>query len=549
MTKQVLFGRDARDKMLEGIKKITNAVRVTMGGSGKCVLIGNGVYGNDGLVQLPTLVTKDGYNVTKHFQLEDLVENRGALLIKEAALKTVEQAGDATTCTCILSENLISNGVDLINEGANSQEIKKGMDNALEDVLKALKEISVPLKGDIDRIRQVATVSANNDSYIGNLIAEAYSKIGDDGIIDIEESKGVETEIKVSDGYRFERGWLSPLFVNERAKETCEFENPLILLYQHRITHHTQIEKALSFAMSNNRPLLIICEDVDEAGLGFLGMNNIQGRIKVCAVKSPEFGDARRDWMEDIAISTGATYISDLRGLNIKEVKESHFGSAKKVIVSKTETVVIGGNSDKDVLEDFVNDLKMNLAQAKTEEEKYPIEKRIARLTGGVAVIYVGAATETELREKIDRVDDAVRATKAAITEGYVAGGGTAFLRILNKGVGDTTDFNKGRELVYESLSSPLKQICANAGLDSSKILVDVKNAGKTVGRMDGTISSVAQTWGGINYGYNVLTNEIVDMVEEGIIDSTKALRCALTNAVSVAGMFLTSECAIITIH
>lgn len=530
MTKAVHFGEESRNKILKGVQAITEAVRVTMGANGKCVLIGNAVYGNDGMVQLPTLVTKDGWTVTKHFELSDPVENRGAMMIKEAATKTVEQVGDATTCTCVLAEAIISKGIELINKKANSQELKRGIDAAAEYVVNELKNISTPVRGDLERVRQIATVSANNDKYIGNLIADAISKIGYDGVIDIEASKGVETEIKISDGIKFDKGWISPLFVNNPAKETCEYENPFILLYEKKITHHSQVQKALEICMAQGKPLLIICDDADEEGLAFLAVNNYQKRVMVCAVKSPEFGNMRRDWMEDIALLTGGSYVSDIRGVKIQDIEVNGFGRAKKVIVSKTETVIIGGDGNQAMIEDFVNNLKMNLTQAKTEDEKDPIEKRIARLQGGIAVIQVGAATETELKEKMDRVDDSVRATKAAIAEGFVAGGGTAFLRIPEPTTDATGYCIAGWNIVFDALETPFKQICFNAGVDGDKKLSEVvKSSG--------------------NIGYNVLTNKIEDMVEAGIIDSTKALRCALTNAVSVAGMVLTSECSITTIH
>lgn len=528
MIKQVLYGKESRDKILAGVKAITDAVRVTMGASGKCVLIGNAVYGQDGLVNLPTIVSKDGWTVTKHFDLPDAVENRGAMMIKEAANKTVEQAGDATTCTCVLAGSLITNGMKLIDEGANSQQLKKGMDKALEYVVDELKKMSTPVKGDVERIRQIATVSANNDESIGNLIAEAFSVIGDEGVIDVEETSGIKTEIKITDGYKFGRGWISPLFVNNRAKETCEFDTPLILLYQNRINHHTQIEQALKLSIQQQRPLLIIAEDCTDEGLAYLAINSHQKKIAACSVKTP-FGENRNEEMEDIALLTGGTYISDIKGIDIKEVQLSHLGQAKKIIISKGETVIIEGKKEQDKFDDFVNDLRMNLAQAKTESDKYPIEKRVAKLTGKSAVIQVGAATETELNEKLDRVDDAVRATKAAISEGFLAGGGTAFLRIPNAfKVNDDTDFKKGEQLLFDALSTPLIQICENAGVKSKEIYLKV---------------SIEEG----NMGYNALTGGIVDMVEAGIIDSTKALRCALVNAVSVAGMVLTSECSIIT--
>lgn len=531
MIKQVLYGKESRDKLLAGVQKITKAVGSTMGAAGKCVLIGNAEYGNDGLVHLPTIVSKDGYTVSKHFRLPDAVEQRGAMMITEAATKTVTEAGDATTCTCVLAGSLIENGMKLIDEGANSQQLKKGMDMALEYVVEELKKVSTPVKGDIERIRQIACVSANNDKIIGDLIADAYSKIGDAGIIDIEASNGTSTEIKISDGFKIDRGWVSPLFVNNKAKETCEFDNPLILLYDKKITHHTQIERAIGLAIQETKPLLIICEDAEEEGLAYLAINSFQQRFRACVVKSPEFGNLRREWMEDIALTTGGDYVSDLHGLDIKEVELSNFGHAEKVIISNTETIIRGGKKDTEKFDEFIADLQMNLAQAKTEDEKYPIEKRIARLKSSVAIIQVGAATETELKEKLDRVDDSVRATRAAISEGFVAGGGTAFLRISPPITifGRDENIMKGADLIFNALSTPLKQICENAGVDSGAILLKV----------------FSETG---NVGYNALTNEITDMVEAGIIDSTKALRCALVNAVSVAGMVLTSECSIITV-
>lgn len=532
MQKQVLFGQESREKMMAGVKKITDAVRVTMGANGKCVLIGNAIYGNDGMVHLPTIVSKDGWTVTRHFELSDPIENRGAMMIKEAATKTVEQVGDATTCTCVLADAMISEGVKMINEGANSQEIKKGMDKACELVIAELKKMSTPVRGNIERVRQIATVSANNDKIIGDLIAGAIDKIGYDGVIDIQQSNGVETEIKVTDGFKIDRGWVSPLFVNVPAKESCEFENPYILLYDKKINHHSQVEKIMSLIQQRQRPVLVICEDLVDEGLAFLGMNAYRQLLKVCVIKSPDFGDSRRDWMEDIALLTGGTYISDVRGASIKEANLSHLGSAKKVVVSKTETVIIDGEGNKETLQKFQDQLKKTLDNATTEEEKFNIEKRIARLSGSIAVIKVGAATETELKEKLDRVDDSVRATKAAIAEGFIAGGGTALAKIAPKvfiAKTELTDFQKGQQVICDALSRPLTQIVENAGLDGNQILVKVISAKE-------------------NEGYNALTGEITDMVEAGIIDSTKAIRCALQNAVSVAGMVLTSECSIVTV-
>lgn len=532
MTKQVLFAKEARDKLLEGVKKITDAVKVTMGASGKCVLIGEAIYGNDGMIQLPTIITKDGFNVTRHFTLPDPIENRGALIIKEAAMKTVEMAGDATTCTCVLAEAIISEGMKLIDEGANSQELKKGIEKGVEDAVAELKKISISVSDDNKKIFNVATVSANNDQAIGRLIADAFAKIGNDGMIDIVESKGMETEIKINEGHKIEKGWVSPFFVNNKAKETCEFDNPLILLYEKRITHHTQIQRGLELSMQAQRPLLIICEDADDEGLAFLTMNTLQGRVKTCVVKSP-FGTQRNERMEDIAAVTGGTYISDSKGVGIKEIELENLGQAKKVIVSKEETVIIGGHKHLTIFDKLVSDLRENLKEAKTEDDRYPIEKRIARLTGGVAVIHVGAATETELKEKLDRVDDSVRATKSAIAEGIVAGGGTAFIRvasaILISPVGKESDFEKGQILIASILSKPLVQMAINAGVNAVDVYEKVLNERG-------------------NFGYNTKTGYIEDLIESGIIDSTKALRCALINAASISGMLLTSECLIETI-
>lgn len=530
MIKEVLYGKESRDKLLAGVQKITKAVSCTMGPSGKCVLIGNSVYGQDGLVQLPSKVTKDGVTVADNFELQDPFENRGALAVKEAARETVKQAGDATTLTCVLSESLITNGMKLIDEGANSQQLKKGMDKALEYIVEELRKMSTPVKGDIERIRQVATVSANNDKFIGDLIAQAYSKIGDSGIIDIEASSGASTEIKISGGISIDRGWISPYFINNRAKEICEYDNPLILLYDKKITHHKQIERAIEISIQENKPLLIICEDAEDEGLAYLGINTYNKNFRACAIKSPEFGKLKTEWMEDIALVTGGDYVSDLHGIDIADVELQNFGQAEKVIISNTETIIRGGKKNQDKFDEFIAELQMNLVQEKTEDEKYLIQKRIARLNGKTAVIQVGAATETELKEKLDRVDDSVRATRAAISEGFVAGGGTAFLRIPNAfKVNDDTDFKKGEQLLFDSLSKPLIQICENAGVKSNEIYLKVS----------------CETG---DIGYNALTGDIVDMVEAGIIDSTKALRCALVNAVSVAGMVLTSECSIITI-
>lgn len=556
MNKEVSFGSENRAKLLEGVQKITRAVACTMGAAGKTVMIGDAVYGNNGMVRTPIHVTKDGYKVSRSFQLPDPFEQSGVMLIQEAAFQTVQEAGDATTATCVIAEALITGGMKLIDEGANSQQLKKGMDAALEYVVAELKKISIPVKGDVNRIRQVATVSANNDAYIGGLIAGAYEKIGDEGTIDIEESTGISTEVKITEGYKFDNGWISPLFVNNGAKELCMFENPLILLYQKRILHHTQIKQAIEISLQIGKPLLIVCEDADEEGLAFLAMNNHAQKIRVCVVKSPSIGTERLNAMEDMALLTGATYVSDQRGIDITKVNKTHFGNAKKIIVTKNETIIIEGEGGRDIIDAHIEDLRGKLAEAKSEDEKYPVEKRIAKIKGTVAVIQVGAATTTELQEKIDRVDDAVRATKAAIAEGFVAGGGSAFLNISYclidylrtiKGSIETEQDERflSAQLVIEALKMPLRQILDNAGLSDSDIFSQLNSGISTSDGIQKLHSLGIKNLN--NVGYNVLTEKIEDMVEAGIIDSTKALRCALVNAVSVAGMVLTSECSIVS--
>lgn len=514
MNKKTLYGKEARDKVLSGVNKISDAVCVTLGPSGRNVMVSQSMVVDYGVHSLPIEISKDGYRVTSRFDLDDPFEKAGVLMAKECAQKSVDQAGDGTTSTIVLMRAIVSQGMAAIDEGENPMELKKQIDKAVEYVLSELKKMATPIRGDIEKIRQIASVSANNDSSIGDLIAQAFEKIGEEGVIDIEAGSGVETEIKIADGYKWGNGWISPLFINNKEKQVCEFLEPYILLYEKKVTHHTQVEKALQVCMQNGKPMLIVCEDADEEGLAFLAMNTIQGRIKCCVVKSPSFGDNRREQMEDLAVFVGGTYISDSKGVGVREVGIPNFGQAKKVIVSKEETIIIGGESDKKVLENLLNELRMNLAQAKTEDEKYPIEKRIARLKGGVAVIQVGAATETEQKEKLDRFDDSVRATKAAVSEGYVAGGGSAFLRIKT-----------GFSIIDEALSEPLRQICKNAGVDEESIIGKVKNS---------------------NYGYNAKTNQIEDLVESGIIDPVKVLRCALQNAASSAGMMLTTECLIV---
>lgn len=525
MNKKTLYGAEARAKLLSGVKKIVAAVKVTLGPMGRNVLISQSMVVDYGVHNLPINVTKDGYNTARAFEIhDDPFEQAGVLMIKEACQKSVDQAGDGTTTTAVLAEAIVDKGIEMINNGANPMELKKDIDKAVGRVVEQLKSVSTPIKGDINRIRQIATISANNDPEIGEWIAKAFEKIGDEGIIDLEASRSVNTEIKISDGYKWEQSWVSPLFINNKEKQVCEFENAYILIYQNRINHHTQIQRALEIAVKDGQPLLIICEDAVDEGLAFLAMNNIQNRVRVCVVKAPAFGEARRLEMEDIALLTSGTYISDIRGVSIKEIESKNLGFAKKVIVTKEETIIIDGETYKPALENLLNELRMNLAQAKNEDERFPIEKRIAKLTGGVAVIQVGAATETAMKERLDRFDDSVRATKAAISEGYVAGGGTTLLRLKS-----------GNEIIDSAMGMVLTQICLNAGLKPKKWWEFWKSPW--------AVDIVKKHKGAM--GYNAKTGVIEDLVEAGVIDPAKVIRCALQNAASSAGMILTSECLI----
>jgi len=532
MNKKTLYGKDARGKVLFGLNKIADAVATTLGPLGRNVLVSQSMVVDYGVHSLPIEVTKDGYKVTTKFDIDDPFEKPGVLMAKECAQKTVTQAGDGTTTTIVLMRAIAAEGIAAVGRrGSNPIELKRSIDTAVDRVVSELKKISIPIKGDVEKIRQIATVSANNDKSIGDIIANAFAKIGDEGIIDIEPSKSVETEIKISDGYKWDKGLISSLFINNKEKQICEFSEPFILFYDKRINHHTQVERALTLVMGAGKPLLIVCEDAAEEGLAFLAMNNIQKRIMCCVVKSPGFGDGKREEMEDMALLTGGSYVSDIRGVDVKEIELENLGRAKKVVIAKDETVIIGGIHDGIQVENMVNELRMNLTQAKNEDEKFPIEKRIARLTGGVAVIQVGANTETEMKERMDRFDDAIRATKAAITEGYTVGAGTFFAKIGSL----LTAKSEGERIVLRALKAPLNQIRLNAGIRDKRWW----EFWKPKNILDRVIQSED------NFGYNAKSGEIENLLESGIIDPAKVLRCALQNAASSAGMIITSECII----
>lgn len=525
MHKKTLYGREAREKLLSGINKSTDAVKVTLGPLGRNVMVAQVFEHNYATHSLPIEVTKDGYRVTQRFDLEDFFERAGFVLVKECAQKTVDQSGDGTTSTCVLMRHMVTEGMKAIDAGANPMQLKKDIDAAVTRVVSVLKTRAIQVRNDNEKLFQIATISANNDIEMGRMVADAFRKIGHEGLVDIEAGKSVNTEIKIASGYRFDKSWVSPYFMTHREKQLVEFENPLILLYNRVINHHIQIERAMKIATQAGRPVLIICPDAQDEGLAYLVLNVLKQNLKCCVVRAPGIGDAQREEMEDMAVLTGATFMADNRGNDIKAIEMKHFGSAKKVIVTKDETIIIEGESDKKALDTLLDELRMNKAVAKNEEEAAPIEKRIAKLVGGVAVIQVGAATDTEMKEKMDRFDDAIRAVKSAIAEGYTVGAGTAFLRI-----------GSGNKIVDSAMGMILRQICLNIGLKPKEwwqfwkpkhIFDQVKDANG-------------------NMGYNAKTGRVEDLIEAGVLDPVKVLRCALQNAASSAAMVLTTECLIV---
>ena len=509
MINEILYGAYARIAIKEGVDKVVDAVKVTLGPAGRCVVISHAEPSPNGMMYWPLHVTKDGVTVARSIDLSGL-HRIGGKFVKEAAQKTMDQSGDGTTTCCVLLQAMVERGMIAISNGSNPISVKTYIEEIVVDVVAELIKLAIPVGGNNDTIRQVATVSSNNDMVLGGLIADAFKQIGDDGVVTIEESATTETYIKVIDGYDFDRGYITPAFINNSARQECILHDVNVLLYDKKIAKMSHFGDWLMEAMKE--PLLIICDDMEGEALATFAMNTRNQAIKSCVVKAPMFGEARREAMEDIAAFTGATYISDEKGSSLQKMKLSQLGKCNKVIISKERTVLIGGKGDT---EDLLNDLRMNETEV-DGQEKEAIQARIAKLTGGVAVLYVGAATETEMKEKKDRADDAVRATKAAISEGIVPGAGTAYIRCLKKL--DLPGF------MQDVLVTPLYQICMNAG----------------VGDINMVYSNVFIATG--NYGYNAKTDTVEDLVEAGIIDPVKVLRCALQNAASSAIMILTSE-------
>lgn len=521
---KVLFNKEARDAVKEGVNKAADAVKVTLGAMGRNVIFSKAIQTQQGIQFWPARATKDGVTVLQNFALSDRIEDIGAGIVREASQKTADIVGDGTTTSAILVQAIVNAGLKLIDEGCNPMELKKGIDAGVEYVVDELKKIAIPVGDNNDVIRHIATVSANNDEAIGKLIADAYKQIGKDGMITIEDAKFGETEIKIIDGFKVSQGYVSPYFMTNRGKGIAELNNPVILFFEKSIQQMQPLIPILEKAMQQQSPLVIFCEDLEGEAFSTLAVNVADKKISACVIKSPYHGEYLIDAMQDMALLTGGTFISAQMAVPLQAITLQLCGKANKVIVSKDSTMIIGGQGDKIKIDALIIALKEKQKEAKDEFEQRYLEQRIAKLTGGVAVLYVGAATETEAKEKKDRCDDSVRATKAAIEEGFVPGGGTAFLKITGSKDLKNDSQRKGFDLIGTILEEPLRQICANAGIESIDIIAKVKSSEQ-------------------NMGYNALTEKIEDLVQAGIIDPVKVLRCSLQNAASAAAMILTTEC------
>jgi len=522
-SKELKFNSEARESLKKGLDTLADAVKVTLGPAGRNVLLQKGMGAPH--------ITKDGVSVAKEIHLEDTFENMGAQLVKEVSQRTADAAGDGTTTATVLAQAIAEKGFEFINDGTNPIYLKRGMDKAVEVVVSELEKQAVNVG---DKVEQIATISANGDEKIGKLIAEAFDKVGKDGVITVEESKGIETYMEVVDGMQFDKGYLSTHFATNHEKMTAVLENPYILLYDGRISNMNDILSLLEGVAQSSKPLLIIADDVEGEVLGTLVVNKLRGALNVCAVKAPAFGDRKKEIMRDIAVVTGGTFITSEVGLKLDETTMDMLGVAEKVVVSKDNTTIVNGAGSSESILERVNQIKNQIEDSTSDYDKEKLQERLAKLAGGVAVLYIGAGSEVELKEKKDRVDDALHATRAAIEEGIVPGGGIALLKTeskLNELYSQTENLDEkyGIEIIKKALSAPLKQILFNAGLDSEEI-----------------ISVLQSHWdveGGQHLGYDAKNEEVVDMFAEGIIDPKKVTRTAIENAVSVAGMILTTEC------
>ncbi|SUE34958.1 chaperonin GroEL [Rikenella microfusus] len=521
MAKQIIFDTDAREQLKAGVDALANAVKVTLGPKGRNVLI-------DKKFGAPQ-VTKDGVSVAKEVELEDNVANMGAQLVKEVASKTNDDAGDGTTTATVLAQAIITTGIKNVTAGANPMDLKRGIDKAVEAVVADLQKQSQKVGDDISKIEQVGTISANNDSTIGKLIAEAMSKVKKEGVITVEEAKGTDTHVDVVEGMQFDRGYISPYFITDTEKMEADLEKPYILITDKKVSTMKELLPVLEPVAQSGRALLVIAEDVDGEALSSLVLNKLRGTLKIAAVKAPGFGDRRKEMLQDIAILTGGTVISEETGLKLDAATIDMLGSAEKVTLTKENTTIVNGAGKKDAIKDRVAQIRKQIEASTSDYDKEKLQERLAKLAGGVAVLYVGAATEVEMKEKKDRVDDALAATRAAVAEGIIPGGGVAYIRAtkaLEKLKGENEDETTGIHIVKRAIEEPLRQIVANAGGEGSVVVNKVKE-GKGA------------------YGYNARTDEYEDMFKAGIIDPTKVARVALENAASVASMFLTTECVL----
>ena len=524
MAKNIKFDIEARDGLKRGVDALANAVKVTLGPKGRNVIIGKSFGG-------PT-VTKDGVTVAKEIELKDPLENMGAQMVKEVASKTNDLAGDGTTTATVLAQAIVKEGLKNVAAGANPMDLKRGIDKAVEAIVADLGKQAKVVGSDSEKIKQIASISANNDEVIGELIATAFGKVGKEGVITVEEAKGTETYVDVVEGMQFDRGYLSPYFVTNPEKMNIELENPYILLYDKKVSSLKELLPVLEPVAQSGKPLLIIAEDVDGEALSTLVVNKLRGALKIAAVKAPGFGDRRKAMLEDIAILTGGTVIAEESGYTLENATLEMLGTAEKITIDKDNTTIVNGAGNADLIKNRVNQIKSQMETTTSDYDKEKLQERLAKLAGGVAVLYVGAASEVEMKEKKDRVDDALHATRAAVEEGIVAGGGVALLRAkaaLSTIKADNADEATGIQIVFKAVESPLRTIVENAGLEGSVVVAKVSE-----GKGD--------------FGYNAKTDEYVDMLKAGIIDPKKVTRVALENAASVAGMILTTECALIEI-
>lgn len=521
MAKDIKFNIQAREELKKGVDALADAVKVTLGPKGRNVIIER-KFG-------APHITKDGVTVAREVELEDAFQNMGAQLVKEVASKTGDQAGDGTTTATVLAQAIVNVGLKNVTAGANPMDLKRGIDKAVAAVVESIKEQAQEVDNDMSKIENVARISANNDEEIGRLIAEAMSKVGKDGIITVEEAKGTETSVDTVEGMQFDRGYISPYFVTNSDKMECEMDSPYILLYDKKISNLKDMLPILEATAQSGRPLLVIAEDVDNEALATLVVNRLRGSLKICAVKAPGFGDRRKEMLEDIAILTGGTVISDVKGMQLSQATISDLGTADKVTVNKDNTTIVNGAGAKEEIEARVNQIKAQIESTTSNYDKEKLQERLAKLAGGVAVLYIGAPSEVEMKEKKDRVDDALSATRAANAEGIVPGGGVAYIRAIAKVAalkGANDDENTGIAIIRRAIEEPFRQIMANAGVEAAVILQKVKD-------------------GEGDFGYNARTDEYENFFTTGVIDPAKVTRVALENAASIAGMFLTTECVI----